>query len=208
MVTLGLTGGIACGKSTVAAWLTRQGAHLIDADTIARELVEPGTPGLRAVVERFGAAMLQADGRLDRGRLGARVFSSPTDLAALNAILHPGIAARIRAEVARAVEARVALAVVDAALLLELGLDEACDGVLLVDCDPHDQVARLRHRNGLDEAAAWARVRAQLPASERRTRADWVIDNRGSLDELAGEIGRVWREVRRQHPFSTCAVEG
>ncbi|MSP90236.1 MAG: dephospho-CoA kinase [Myxococcales bacterium] len=208
MVTLGLTGGIACGKSTVAAWLTGQGAHLIDADGIARELVEPGTPGLGAVVARFGAGVLQPDGRLDRGKLGARVFQDSAQRSALNAILHPAIAQQVRDDLHRAADARVALAVVDAALLFELGLADACDGIVLVDCELEEQVARLRHRNGLDEAAAWARVRAQAAPTERRARADWVIDNRGSLDKLASEIARVWREVRRRHPFATVAIEG
>jgi dephospho-CoA kinase len=208
LVTLGLTGGVASGKSTVAAWLTRQGARVIDADTVARELVVPGSPGLQAVVARFGPAILQADGRLDRQKLGARVFADPGEREALNAILHPPIRQRMIDDLGLAGRQGVPVAVIDAALLYELGLHNWCDAVLNVDCDEREQVERLRHRNGLDEAAALQRVRAQMPAAERRARADWTLDNRGSLDQLAREIERVWREVRRRFPSATMAIEG
>lgn len=200
MVVLGLTGGVACGKSTVARWLVDRGAVLIDADQIAREMVQPGTPGLADVVQHFGGTMLRPDGTLDRIRLGALVFSDSKALADLNALLHPRIVAAMRRELEGAEAEGVPLVVVDAALLLELGLDTWCSAVIDVEATPELQIERLMARNSLDRKAAEERVAAQWHADQRRARATWTLDNVGTLEELGRKLAAVWHEVSRSHP--------
>ena len=195
MLVLGLTGGIASGKSLVAASFVRRGARLLDADRIARDVVALGTPGLAAVLQRFGQEMRLPDGNLDRSRLGALIFADAAARADLNALLHPRIRDRIAADLQAAREQGVALCVVDAALLFELGLDAACDAVVAVDCDEAQQIARLMARNGLTREAAQQRIASQWTAQARNARAGWTLDNRGSLAELDREMGRVWREI-------------
>ncbi len=195
MLVLGLTGGIASGKSLVAADFVRRGARLLDADRIARDVVALGTPGLAAVLQRFGQEMRLPDGNLDRARLGALIFADAAARADLNALLHPRIRDRIAADLQAARAQGVALCVVDAALLFELGLDAACDAVVAVDCDEAQQIARLMARNGLTREAAQQRIASQWTAQARNARAGWTLDNRGSLAELDREMGRVWREI-------------
>ena len=195
MLVLGLTGGIASGKSLVAASFVRRGARLLDADRIARDVVALGTPGLAAVLQRFGQEMRLPDGNLDRSRLGALIFADAAARADLNALLHPRIRDRIAADLQAARKEGVALCVVDAALLFELGLDAACDAVVAVDCDEAQQIARLMARNGLTREAAQQRIASQWTAQARNARAGWTLDNRGSLAELDHEIDRVWREI-------------
>ena len=195
MLVLGLTGGIASGKSLVAAGFVRRGARLLDADRIARDVVALGTPGLAAVLQRFGQEMRLPDGNLDRARLGALIFADAAARADLNALLHPRIRDRIAADLQAARAQGVALCVVDAALLFELGLDAACDAVIAVDCDEAQQIARLMARNGLTREAAQQRIATQWTAQARNARAGWTLDNRGSLAELDREMGRVWREI-------------
>ncbi len=195
MLVLGLTGGIASGKSLVAADFVRRGARLLDADRIARDVVALGTPGLAAVLQRFGQEMRLPDGNLDRARLGALIFADAAARADLNALLHPRIRDRIAADLQAARAQGVALCVVDAALLFELGLDAACDAVIAVDCDEAQQIARLMARNGLTREAAQQRIASQWTAQARNARAGWTLDNRGSLAELDREMGRVWREI-------------
>ena len=195
MLVLGLTGGIASGKSLVAASFVRRGARLLDADRIARDVVALGTPGLAAVLQRFGQEMRLPDGNLDRSRLGALIFADAAARADLNALLHPRIRDRIAADLQAARKEGVALCVVDAALLFELGLDAACDAVIAVDCDEAQQIARLMARNGLTREAAQQRIASQWTAQARNARAGWTLDNRGSLAELDHEIDRVWREI-------------
>ena len=195
MRVVGLTGGIASGKSTVSAMFRELGAQVIDADQVAREVVEPGTPALEEIARRF-PGVVDAAGRLDRTALGARVFSDATERRALEAIVHP----RIRDEVARRTEAlaRVGVQVVlyDAALLIENGLDRGMDGVILVSAPEAVQRARLAARDGLDDAAISARLAAQLPLAAKRAHATWVVDNGGSLDETRAQVRRVWEEIR------------
>jgi len=174
---LGLTGGIASGKSTVAALLTELGARVVCADTLAREVVAPGTPGLAAVAARFGADYLTADGRLDRARLGRLVFADPQARRDLEALLHPRIRRAFADAVARIrAEAPEAVVVYDAPLLIEAGADREVDRVIVVAVDEGVQVKRLMARDGLSEAEATARIRAQMPAAERLAHADVVID--------------------------------
>ena len=195
MRVVGLTGGIASGKSTVSAMFRELGAQVIDADQVAREVVEPGTPALEEIARRF-PGVVDAAGRLDRTALGARVFSDATERRALEAIVHP----RIRDDVARRTEAlaRVGVQVVlyDAALLIENGLHRGMDGVILVSAPEAVQRARLAARDGLDDAAISARLAAQLPLAAKRAHATWVVDNGGSLDETRAQVRRVWEEIR------------
>jgi dephospho-CoA kinase len=179
-VRVGLTGPIACGKSTVAGWLgERPGVVVVDADIVAREVLEPGEPALDAVVARFGAHLLRDDGSLDRGALGRRVFSDPAALRDLEAIVHPAVRPRIVALIDRA-EADGALAVVvEAIRLVEGGLAEMCDEVWLVTCDPSVQRERLLRR-GTPPADADQRLAAQAGLDARvRPTATRVIDTSG-----------------------------
>ena len=196
MRVVGLTGGIASGKSTVTAMFRELGAQVIDADQVARDVVEPGTPGLEEVARRF-PGVLDPSGQLDRAALGRRVFADPAERRALEAILHP----RIREEVARRTEAlaRAGETVVlyDAALLIENGLHRGMDGVVLVSAPEAVQRARLAARDGLDDAAITARLAAQLPLADKRAHATWVVENGGSLDETRAQVRRIWEEIRR-----------
>ncbi|MFL5343258.1 MAG: dephospho-CoA kinase [Hyalangium sp.] len=190
----GLTGGIASGKSTVSRILRELGAPVLDADVIAREVVEPGTPGLAAVAARF-PNVLTADGRLDRAKLGARVFGDATERAALNAIIHP-LVGKAFLEKLQALEAQgVERAVYDVPLLIENGLQAGMDGVVLVWTPRALQKARLMTRDGLDEAAAEARLAAQLPLDEKRQHATWIVDNSGELASTRAQVEQVWRAM-------------
>jgi dephospho-CoA kinase len=190
----GLTGGIASGKSTVTRMFRELGAHVLDADLIARQVVEPGTPGLADVAARF-PGVLDAEGRLDRAKLGARVFGDPAERAALNALLHP----RIRDEFARqtlALEAQgVARVLYDAPLLIENNLHLGMDGVVLVWVPRALQKARLMARDGLPEEAAEARLAAQLPLDDKRAQATWVVDNSGELPATRAQVENIWRSI-------------
>jgi dephospho-CoA kinase len=190
----GLTGGIASGKSTVSRMLRELGAQVLDADVIAREVVEPGTPGLAAVAERF-PGVVGPDGRLDRARLGARVFGDPQERAALNALLHPLIREQFLLRTLALAEQGVELVLYDAPLLIENRLHEGMDGVVLVWVPREVQKARLRARDGLDEAAAEARLAAQLPLEEKRRHATWLVDNSGGLEATRAQVAEVWRAM-------------
>lgn len=192
MIRVGLTGGIASGKSVVAAELTRLGAVVIDADVLAREVVEPGTPGLAAVVDRFGTEVLDAD-RLDRARLGAIVFADPTARRDLERIIHPAVRARA-AELEQAA-APDAVVVHVIPLLVETGQQDDFDRVVVVDADPDTQLARLRTRDGLSEEAGRARLAAQASREERRAAADVVLANEGAKSDLHDAIARLWAEL-------------
>lgn len=194
MKLYGLTGGIASGKSTVSRMLRELGAQVLDADVIAREVVEPGTPGLQAVAERF-PGVLDAEGRLDRAKLGARVFGDPQERAALNALLHPLIGQQFLLRTQALAEQGVERVIYDAPLLIENRLHEAMDGVVLVWVPREVQKARLMGRDGLDEAAAEARLAAQLPLDEKRQHATWLVDNSGDLGTTRARVEEVWRAM-------------
>jgi len=196
---IGLTGGVASGKSTVAAMLRALGAVVLDADAIVRELQQPGTPVFRAIVEAFGPGVVRADGTLDRAALGRRVFADPEARRRLNAIVHPAVRERLHQEVAR-LQRRLppdAVIVLDIPLLLDTAPREAypLEGVIVVVADDSTQVARLRARDGLDEAAARQRLAAQRPVREKAAEADWVIDNSGSLEETRRQVEALWRRL-------------
>lgn len=193
MLKVGLTGGIGAGKSEVSRLLARYGAVLIDADRIAREVVEPGTPGLTAVVEAFGPGILGADGALNRPALGSIVFADPARLATLNAIVHPLVGAR-SAELERAAGVG-AVVVHDVPLLTENGLAPVYDLVVVVDAAPGTQLDRLVRLRGMTESDARARMAAQATREERLAVADIVVDNDGPLEDLEPQVRRVWSEL-------------
>ncbi|WP_447036754.1 dephospho-CoA kinase [Streptomyces sp. DSM 118878] len=199
MLKVGLTGGIGAGKSEVSRLFVASGAVLIDADKIAREVVEPGTPGLAAVVEAFGEEILAPDGSLDRPRLGSVVFADAGKLALLNSIVHPLVGAR-SAELERSA-GEDAVVVHDVPLLTENGLAPLYDLVVVVDARPETQLDRLVRLRGMSEEDARARMAAQATREKRLETADIVIDNDGPLVGLAERVAEVWAElVRRARP--------
>jgi dephospho-CoA kinase len=193
VLRVGLTGGIGSGKSEVARRLVAHGAVLIDADVVAREVVEPGTPGLDAVAGEFGPDVLLPDGSLDRDRLGSIVFADAGRRAALNAIVHPLVGRRMQ-ELFDAVPPG-AVVVYDVPLLTENNLADLYDVVVVVDAPVETQVARLVADRGMTEEAARARIAAQATRDQRLAIADHVIDNSGSLGEVAAQVDALWAEL-------------
>lgn len=196
MLKVGLTGGIGAGKSEVSRLLVTYGAVLIDSDRIAREVVEPGTPGLAAVVEEFGPGVLTAEGALDRPALGALVFADAGRLAALNAIVHPLVGARAAARERAAPED--AVVVHDVPLLVENGLAPLYDLVVVVDASAETQLHRLVTLRGMTESDARARMAAQATREQRRAVADRIVDNDGPLEALEPQVRAVWEELVRR----------
>lgn len=194
MVKVGLTGGIGAGKSEVSRLLASYGAVIVDADKIAREVVEPGTPGLAAVVAEFGDGVLTPDGRLDRPKLGGIVFADPQKLKALNAIVHPLVGAR-SAEL-EAAAGPDAVVVHDVPLLTENGLAPLYDLVVVVDAAPQTQLDRLVRLRGMAEDEATSRMAAQATREQRLAVANLVIDNNGPLDALEPQVRAVWERLR------------
>jgi dephospho-CoA kinase len=198
MVKVGLTGGIGAGKSAVSALLAEHGAVIVDADLIAREVVAPGTPGLAAVVTEFGEGVLDADGALDRPKLGAIVFADPAKLAALNAIVHP-LVGRRSAEL-EAAAGPDAVVVHDVPLLAENGLAPFYDVVVVVDAADETRLRRLVELRGMREEDARARMAAQATREARLAVADLVIDNDGPLERLAPQVAEVWEKLVAYRP--------
>jgi dephospho-CoA kinase len=190
---VGLTGGVASGKSTVSAMLAELGAVVIDADLLAREVVAPGTDGLAAVVEEFGPDVLGPDGALDRPRLGGLVFADPERRRALEAIIHPRVRARA-AEIEAGAPAG-AVVVHDIPLLAETGQAASFDAVVVVDVPVHVQVDRMVRIRGMSEEEARARIAAQASRDERVAIATHVVDNTGSLDDLFARVESVYTEL-------------
>ncbi|TDD82333.1 dephospho-CoA kinase [Actinomadura darangshiensis] len=193
MLKVGLTGGIGSGKSEVSARLDGHGAVVIDADKIAREVVEPGTPGLAAVVAEFGADVLLASGALDREKVGRIVFADPARLAALNAIVHPLVGDRMQELMDAAPPG--AVVVYDVPLLAENGLAGMYDEVVVVDAPEETQLDRLVARRGMTEEDARARMASQASREERRAVATHVIDNSGSLADLKSQVDALWHSL-------------
>lgn len=190
---IGLTGGIASGKSLVGERLAELGAVVIDADQLARDVVEPGTPGLAQVRARFGDEVIRLDGSLDRAKLGDIIFSDAAARADLNAIIHPAV----REEAARlAAEAPTDAVVVQMIpLLVETGQQDNFDAVIVVDVPDDVQLARLMARNNLSEAEARARIASQAGRSERLAAATHVIDNSASVDETLRQVDALWVDL-------------
>ena len=193
VLLIGLTGGIGAGKSTVSAALAARGAVVVDADLITRELQEPGQPVLAAMVERFGAGILRADGTLDRQAVADVVFRDTDALADLNAIVHPAVGAEIASRLA-AEAPTDHVVVLDVPLLVESGRDDMA-ALVVVDADPEVAVGRLVAQRGFTEADARARVARQASREERLAKAGFVIHNDGTRDELEPQLDAVWRWI-------------
>ncbi|MBX3275944.1 MAG: dephospho-CoA kinase [Sandaracinaceae bacterium] len=192
---VGLTGGIGSGKSTVARMFGELGVPVVDADQVAREVVEPGTPGLAAVVEAFGEGVLDADGRLDRARLAERVFGDDAARHRLEAILHPRIAARSFEKLGALAREGHAYAIYEAALLVENGSYRMMGALVVVAASEAAQRARVAARDGLDEVAVGARIAAQLPLADKVRVADYVVDNSGTPEQTRERVEAVHREL-------------
>jgi dephospho-CoA kinase len=197
VLTVGLTGNIGAGKSTVARLLVERGAALVDADQVAREVVEPGTPAHAALVERFGDGIVDADGRIDRPALAAVAFADEASLADLNGIVHPAVGVAM-------VEGRDRYAGTDRIVVMDIPLLKDVHrellelaAVVVVDTPPEVALARLTGQRGMDEADARARMAAQPSRRERLEGADLVVDNSGDAERLAGEVDRVWAALER-----------
>ncbi|MGP3559533.1 dephospho-CoA kinase [Geobacillus sp. BK01] len=187
-VTIGLTGGIASGKSTVSAMMRELGLPVIDADEAARAVVEPGEEAYRQIVAAFGPDMLQDDGSINRAKLGAIVFNDEQARKTLNAIVHPAVRRKMLAEKEAHIRSGAKTIVLDIPLLFESGLTAWVDKVLVVYVDDDVQLRRLMARNGFTKEEALARIRAQWPMAEKVKRADAVIDNNGTIEETRRQL--------------------
>lgn len=200
MFTVGLTGGIGSGKSTFAALLAERGAQIIDADQLGRDALRPGEPAWHSIVDNFGDEILSPGSmEIDRKRLAEVVFADPNKLAALNAITHPVIAAGIADDLERLSQTD-AIVVLDAALLVELGLDKAMGVLVVVDADEEIRKKRLQSSRRMELTDIEARIAAQASGEELIERADIVVRNNGPLEALAREADRVWEELQRIAP--------
>ena len=197
MILVGLTGGIATGKSTVANMFERCGAVVIDADALAHQVVEPGKPAWRAIIETFGKAVLNPDRTLNRQALGAVVFRSRTKLRRLEQIIHPRVAreqARLTRQAAR--KDPKAVVIYDVPLLYEAGIDKRVDTTIVVTADRETQIARLKKRNGFTRTEALRRIRSQMPLKEKAAAADYLLDGTTVRPRLLALAKRLYRELR------------
>jgi dephospho-CoA kinase len=198
MILVGLTGGVACGKSCVARLFQDCGATLIDADVLARLVVERGKPALKDIARVFGKKMLQPDGTLNRPALAKIVFGSPAKLKKLNAIVHPRVA-REQTKLTRSIEAQEPQTVViyDAPVLIEAGAHKRMDQIIVVSADEKTQVKRLHNRNHLSRAEALRRIKIQMPLTKKITLADYVIDGTLSYEQTKHEVERIFEELKK-----------
>lgn len=198
MLLVGLTGGIATGKSTVSRLFVECGAQLIDADVLAREVVQPGRSALQQIVEAFGREMLRQDGTLDRNRLGKEVFSDAGQLSRLNAIVHPYVAVEQERRCKEiAATAPHAVVIYDAALLIEAGAHARADKIIVVTADAQTQLARLKARDHLSAEEARKRIAAQMPLADKVKLADYVIDGALPMEQLRKEVRRIYDDLQR-----------
>lgn len=197
MVVIGLTGGIASGKSTAARYLADKGAHMIDADKLGHRVYEAGRSAFDKVVAAFGTDVVGDDGEIDRRALGGKVFGSPDELKRLTDIAWPEILAMAKAEIQQARLGGASLVVLEAAVLLEANWQSDVDEVWVVAVEPEVAIARATARDGVDETAVQARIDAQLANSERVALADVVIDNGGTEAELLAKLDAEWKRLRQ-----------
>ncbi len=193
MLKVGLTGGIACGKSTAARMLERKGALLIDADELARKAVEPGQPAYEEIISWLGSSIVMGDGKLNRAEIAQTVFNDPEAMAILNSIVHSRVRKlfQVRSHyLAKKYPSRIQ--VWDVPLLFEAGMQSAVDVVVVVASSEGNQLARLNQRNGLSRDEGLARVRSQLPMEQKIKAADYVLDNNGTEEELQKQVDFLW----------------
>ena len=198
MILVGLTGGVACGKSSVARLFQDCGAVLIDADILARAVVEPGKPALKAIAQAFGKKILSPDGTLNRASLGKIVFASPAKLKKLSAIVHPRVA-REQAKMTRAVADQEPQAVIiyDAPVLIEAGAHKRMDKIVVVSADEQTQIKRLHNRNHLSKTEALRRIKIQMPLAKKVALADYVVDGTLSYEQTKHEVERIYAELKQ-----------
>jgi dephospho-CoA kinase len=194
MLLVGLTGGIGSGKSTVARMLEKRGAVVFDADVLARQAVAPGTPGFEKVVERFGPNVLAPGGGLDREALASIVFADPAARRDLEAIVHPEVR-RMFAEGCEEYRDSDRVVLFSAPLLVETGMHTAFDLLIVVSAPVATQIERLMRDRGMPERAVQARIDAQLPLEAKAEVADVLVDNEGTLEDLEGQVDRLWRDL-------------
>jgi dephospho-CoA kinase len=195
---IGLTGGIASGKSTISNIFKEVGWPVIDADQVARQVVMPGSLGLAQIVSRFGSQVLQPDGTLDRATLGRMVFDDPQNLSDLDQIEHPLIMAAIDKQLAGFKKQGLPVVVLDVPLLFETGMDQECDLTVLAVVDRKTQLERLMKRDHCSKAAALKRINAQMSLEEKMRRADVTIDNNGSLAQTRLQVAKLVERVSQQ----------
>lgn len=195
---VGLTGGIATGKSLVTGELRRLGAAVVDADAVAKEVVEPGKPACAEIVEAFGPGVLKPDGSIDRKKLGQVIFSDPAARERLNAITHPRIRERIKEETTHLVNEGAGLIVLDIALLIETGVRYEVDRIVVVYADPAQQVERLMQRDSVSRDEAKKRISCQMDIKEKADYADYVIDNSGTKEETIEQTRALFIELQGQ----------
>jgi dephospho-CoA kinase len=195
---IGLTGGIASGKSTVTSFFRERGIPVIDADILGHRTYDPGTETYQKVVETFGPEVVAPDGTIDRKVLGSKVFGKPDELKKLTDIVWPGIRRLASEQLAEFEAAGNDIAVLEAAVLLEAGWEDLVDEVWVVVVDPEIAVQRLGARNGLDPDAARARIASQLTNEERIARGDVIIENNGTLEELNARIQQAWDSLQER----------
>ncbi|MFY4727714.1 dephospho-CoA kinase [Nitrospira sp. BLG_2] len=197
MMLVGLTGGVATGKSTIAKMFRQCGAIVIDADELARDVVQPGKPAWREIVMAFGRGILHPDSTIDRHALGAIVFRDKKNLRRLERIIHPRVA-RQQVKLAKQAEKRNPHAVViyDVPLLFEAGIDKRVDKIIVVTADRETQIARLRKRNGLSRSEALRRIRNQLPLTKKRRLANYILDGTRDRRRLAREVFKLFKDLR------------
>ena len=197
MILVGLTGGVATGKSTIAKMFERCGAYTIDADLLARKVVEPGTPAWRAIIRAFGKSVLNSDHTLNRRAISALVFANPTKLRRLERIIHPRVAreqAKLTRQAAR--EDPQAVVIYNVPLLFEAGIDARVKKIIVVTADRQTQVTRLKRRNGFTRAEALRRIRSQMPIKLKTAAADYLLDGTTARSHLLVQVRRLYRELR------------
>lgn len=200
MRVIGLTGGIASGKSTVSKMFRDLGAEVVDADQVAREIVGPGQPALAEIARTFGLEMLLPDGSLDRKRLGALVFGDAEKRRMLNVITHPRIAQAVQARLDELRKKGTDVAIYEAALIVENKLHMGLDGLIVVSIDEETQIDRIIKRDELTREEALARIHAQAPLGDKVAVADWVIETSGILPATRQKVEQVWEEIRAGGP--------
>lgn len=193
MKVIGLTGGIASGKSTASAYLRELGAAIVDADAISRASTRRGGAAFEAVCAAFGD-ILGADGEIDRRKLGGIVFADEDARRKLNSIVHPAVMAESRAQIENARASGVKVCILDVPLLFETGMEKLCDETWLIYVPREEQIRRMEERDGLDAAAAAARIDSQMPLEEKLKRADVAIDSSGTIEQTRETLRRLWEE--------------
>lgn len=196
---LGLTGGIASGKSTADHFFQKQGLPLIDSDQIAHQILTPGQEGYNLVVKKFGSGFLTATKEIDRRRLGQTVFSDQSCLQTLNDITHPLIFREIQHRIAQNKRIKQPLVIVDAPLLFETGGQSYCDQTLLIAVPEQIQLERLQTRDGLDEAEALKKIHSQMPLAQKEKLADYVVTNTGTISELENKLAQLLLELKKEN---------